>query len=49
MCIPNKIPSASGWGVWNGLGVDTTIGFVMFVEPSKYGNALPAFPKEYGF
>ena len=29
--------------------MDKNMGFVMFVAFSKYGNAKPAFPKEYGF
>ena len=36
-----RIPTVGGWGVWEG--------FVMFIASSKYGNAYPAFPKEYGF
>ena len=29
--------------------MDKNMGFVMWVASSKYGNAKPAFPKEYGF
>ena len=45
MCIPNKIPRGGGRGVWEGLGMDTNMGFVMFVASSKYGNAYPVFTK----
>ena len=36
------------WSGGVGLGMDN-IFFVMCVAFSKYGNAYPAFPKEYGF
>ena len=49
MCIPNKIPWGGGWGVWEGLGMDKNMGFLMLVTSSKYGNAKPAFLKEYAF
>ena len=45
MCIPNKIPRGGGGGVWEGLGMDKFMGFVMFVVSIKSGNAYPAFPK----
>ena len=35
--------------MWEGLGMDKDMGFVMFVASNKYGNAYPAFHKEYGF
>ena len=38
-----------GRGVWEGLGMDKNMVFVMFVASSKYGNAYPAYHKEYGF
>ena len=28
---------------------EKNMGFVMFLASSKYENAYPAFPKEYGF
>ena len=61
MVQPNRLNSVQkhvytqqnpqGWwlGVWEGLGMDKHMGFVMFVASSKYGNAYPAFHKEYGF
>ena len=47
--ITNKIPRGGVQGVWEGLGMDKNMGFVMFVASSKYGNAYPAFPKENVF
>ena len=35
--------------MWEGLGMDNNMGYVMFVASSKYGNAKPEFPKEYCF
>ena len=48
-CISNKIPRGGGHGVWEGLGMDKNMGFVIFGASSKYRNAKQAFPKDYGF
>ena len=47
--IPNIIPRDGGRGVWEGLGMEKNMAFVLFVAASKYRNAKLSFSKEYGF